>query len=133
MVTICYTLQLNEYFSPKFTQDDPQWILYICLVKFVSTFNIFLSQKYLKILQKPLIFQTIVKLINIYGILKFQTILWSMGAKIGAQKVDIKIVFKEKLLQNTKYFKLLLWYNLFNLSIANCDHCTTFWLICLLI
>ena len=23
MVTICYNLQLNEYFSPKFTQDDP--------------------------------------------------------------------------------------------------------------
>ena len=22
MVTICHNLQLNEYFSPKFTQDD---------------------------------------------------------------------------------------------------------------
>ena len=27
MITICYNLQLNEYFWPKFTLDDPQWTL----------------------------------------------------------------------------------------------------------
>ena len=25
MITICYNLQLNEYFSTKFTQDEPLW------------------------------------------------------------------------------------------------------------
>ena len=48
-------------------------------------------------------FQPIVKLINMYWVFKFQAILWTGGAKIGVQKVDIKIDFKEELLQNT-YF-----------------------------
>ena len=46
MVTICYNLQLNEYFSPKFTQDDPLWTFNRCLEKDVSKFNIFLSGHY---------------------------------------------------------------------------------------
>ena len=47
------------------------------------------------------IFQTIVKLINIYWVFKIQAILWSRDAKIGAPKVDKKIDFKEEPLQNT--------------------------------
>ena len=47
---------------------------------------------------KTSIFQTIVKLINIYLVFKFQAILRSRGVKIGAQKVDVKIDFKEKLI-----------------------------------
>ena len=50
---------------------------------------------------KNLIFQTIVKLINMYWGLKFKAIFGSRGAKIGPQKVNIKIDFKEELLQNT--------------------------------
>ena len=56
---------------------------------------------------KTSIFQTIVKLINIYWVFKFQAILWSRGAKIGTQKVDIKTDFKEELLQNTLRFQTI--------------------------
>ena len=64
-----------------------------CLYKLLQTFK----KSY-----KNLIFQTIVKLINIYGIIKFQTILRSRGAK-GAQKVDIKKILRKSFTKNIKF------------------------------
>ena len=40
---MCCKLQLNEYFSPKFTQDDPLWTINRSLVQGVSKFNTFLK------------------------------------------------------------------------------------------
>ena len=55
MVTICHSLPLNEYFSPKLTQDDPLGTLDRCLVQGVYKFNIFFKwplQKIMNIKQK---------------------------------------------------------------------------------
>ena len=59
---------------------------------------------------KTLIFQTMVKLINIYMEYKFQAIMWDRGAKIGAQTGDIKMDIKEELLKKTLYFKIFVGY-----------------------
>ena len=103
MVTICYNLQFNEYFLPKFTQYDPLWTLITDVwyrVSQNSTFKVAFT-KAVEHYTKISIFQTFVKLINTYWGFKFQAILWSRGAKIGAQKGNIKIDFKKELLQNT--------------------------------
>ena len=59
MVTLCYNLQLNGYFSPKCTQDDPcehltdVW----CRVSLNSIFFMWPVKLFLNILQKLLFFK----------------------------------------------------------------------------